>query len=331
MTGAAAPRLETSRDPVRRCAGIARDRATVDPQLDLGLRTAARPLRLSRDLRDIPLDRYRLPKDGRKWKAIARERMALAEWLGTHGDGDGSRIYPGVDSMIRHFGWSRRKTFYLLADLKELGLLSSAGLTSEHGTRKRRINLEAFHGAGVQDSPRAGVQDSRAGVQSNVAHDRHLTDRIQMVGGEQSSVSSLSARTDKPMTALSPRTLADKKERAKRILVEDGHDPDLVEIVLSRIDVLRASVKTVPRVVSYFVVAAENSLADPDELAMCRSIVAERRRAGIAIDAPLRPEECSDAAKVKFLHAAVEDSDCLGRRPAEIMAERMAAAGVAMG
>lgn len=175
---------------------------THDTQLELGIRTSARPLRLSRDLRNVPLNRYRLPKDGRKWKTVARERMALAEWLATHGDADGSRIYPSEKSMSRHFGWSRRKTFYLLADLAELNLLVSDGrLTSEHGTRVRRINLSAFLGPGVQDSSRrevqsavaAGVQDSRAGVpgvqdsraagvqdsgpgvHSNVAHNRHQT------------------------------------------------------------------------------------------------------------------------------------------------------------
>lgn len=140
----------------------------------------ASSLKLSRDLAKIPVERYRLPKDGRKWKSIARQRMALAEWLAGHGDGDGSRIFPSAETMTRHFGWSRRKTFYLLADLLELRLLESTGhLTEEHGTRVRRMNMAAFTGeAGVQDSqisPRAGVQDSIAGVQSNVAHNRHHT------------------------------------------------------------------------------------------------------------------------------------------------------------
>ena len=156
--------------------------------------TSARPLRLSRDLRNVPLDKYRLPKEGRKWKTIARQRMALAEWLATHGDADGSRIYPGEKSMTCHFGWSRATTFRLLKDLKKLHLLESKGLTSERGTRVRSMNLSAFLGsgagvsdssaagvsdssaAGVSDSSAAGVSDSRAGVSGNVRHDRHVTD-----------------------------------------------------------------------------------------------------------------------------------------------------------
>jgi hypothetical protein len=158
-----------------------------DGQLGLGLRIPSRPLRLSRDLRDVPLERYRLEGDGRKWKSKARDRMSAAGWLATYGDADGSRIFPSVLSLARHFGWSRRKAFYVLSDLKELGLLEGGGLTSEHGTRIRRMNLAAFlgagvqdsRGAGVQDSRGAGVQDSRAGVQSNVAPNRHLTDQRQ--------------------------------------------------------------------------------------------------------------------------------------------------------
>jgi len=161
------------------------------------LRVPSRPLRLSRDLREIPVHNYRLPKDRRKWKAIARERMALAEWLATHGDADGSNIFPGVTRMMDHFGWSRGKLFYLLADLKELCLLESEGLRRERGPRVRRMNLQAFLGASAQDrvsnscgnrvSLEAEVQDSNepkskirgAEVQSMVGHDRPLTDQSQ--------------------------------------------------------------------------------------------------------------------------------------------------------
>jgi hypothetical protein len=150
----------------------------------------SRPLKLSRDLSKMPVERYRLPKDGRKWKRVACERMALAGWLAVHGDGDGSRIFPSVKSMIRHFGWSRRKVFYLLDDLKALSLLEpSDHYHGERGARIRCMNLPAFLEAGVQDSPGAevqdsgaGVQDSRAEVQSNVAHiptpNRHRSEAL---------------------------------------------------------------------------------------------------------------------------------------------------------
>jgi hypothetical protein len=149
-------------------------------------------VKLSRDLRVIPVDKYRLPRDGRKWKGAALQRMQLAEWLSTYGDGDGSRIYPSVQTMCDHFGLSRATIFRLLADLKDLGLLEDeknekgkSRLAGECGTRMRRMNEPAFLGcapqpaantgsanvvqapfeaiAGVSDS-KAGVSDSRAGV-----------------------------------------------------------------------------------------------------------------------------------------------------------------------
>lgn len=144
-------------------------------QRDLGLQVPARPLRLSRDLRDIPVDCYRLPEDGRKWKSVARERMALAEWLATHGDADGSRIFVSVASMSQHFGWSRGKTFCLLSNLESLGLLEKKGLLRPRGPRKRHMNIAAFltaataRTAEVQDSgPKSRIREQ----ESNVTLDR---------------------------------------------------------------------------------------------------------------------------------------------------------------
>jgi hypothetical protein len=190
-----------------------------------------RPLKLSRDLRNVPVERYRLEKDGRKWRVIARERMALAEWLGTHADYDGSRIFPSVKSMSRHFGWSRRKVFYLLEDLKTLGLLvrepdgRRGPLTGEHGTRIRRINLPAFLGAEVQDSraevqdssasAAPEVQDSRAEVHSNVAHNRHLTDTKTKPKAASPVENSRSARNPAAQSAASSSLPFSKIENRK--------------------------------------------------------------------------------------------------------------------
>jgi hypothetical protein len=316
-----------------------------DEQLGLGLRVPSRPLRLSRDLARVPLDRYRIPeKDGRKWKAIARQRMALAEWLAIHGDADGSRIFPSEHSITSHFGWSRRQTFYLLKNLKELLLLDSCGLTSQHGTRVRRMNLAAFLGAGVQDSagagvqdsrisPRAGVQDSRAGVQSNVAPNRHLTDTRPVAGVEVGSLKGgtgsdhrFSPICPKPTTVLSPQTIKGKKQTARAILIaEGGFDPHMVDVALLRVADLARALKKSPRSVAYFVASVKNSLADPDEAEQCRSIAAERRRSGVPIDAPLRPDEWHVRSKIALVQESVEVADRDGRDAREVQAEMLAA------
>jgi hypothetical protein len=112
-------------------------------------------------LRNIPVELYRLPKDGSKWKAIAHDRQSIADWLATFGDGDGTRIFPSIHSMMRRFAWSHGKICYLLADLKELKLLESTGkLSREHGTRIRRMTPNAFLKTEVQHSVETGIQNS---------------------------------------------------------------------------------------------------------------------------------------------------------------------------
>jgi hypothetical protein len=131
----------------------------------VGVKTEkAKSVKLSRELAEIPIHRYRMAKDTRKWKAVAQNRMALAEFLGNHGDGDGTRIFPAVSTMAKKFGWSESKTYYLLDDLRELRLLEDTPHYSApkfHRTRVRQLNVSAF--LTVQDSKiEVGVQDSDA-------------------------------------------------------------------------------------------------------------------------------------------------------------------------
>jgi len=117
-------------------------------------------VKLSRAMREIPLEAYRLPKHSRKWKSLCRQLMALADFLATYGDGDGTRIQAGVNAMMRKFRVSRRTVFYWLDDLKELGILTNTGkLTSMHGTRVRQLH--------------PAVLAAKAGVQNTIAPNRH--------------------------------------------------------------------------------------------------------------------------------------------------------------
>jgi len=127
-------------------------------------KSESKSVKLSRSLATIPIDRYRMAKDARKWKAVAQNRMALAEFLGNHGDGDGTRIFPAVATMAKKFGWSESKTYYLLDDLRKLRLLEDTPHYSApkfHRTRVRQLNVAAF--LTVQDSKiEVGLQDSNA-------------------------------------------------------------------------------------------------------------------------------------------------------------------------
>ena len=291
-----------------------------DAQPGPGLQKPARPLRLSRDLRDIPMVRYRLPRDGRKWRAIARERMALAEWLATHGDPDGSRIWPAVASIIRHFGWSRGKTFYLLDDLKQLRLLESRGLHGERGPRERAMNIAAF----LRGEALTATEVQHSEPKSNVTVD---TTDLQTDKRKSGSDLRFSTNCPTPMTALSPRTIEAKRQTARSILIrEGGYEPDMVDVALLRVEDLARALNKTPRSVAYFVASVKNSLADEDETELCRFIATERRRSDVPIDAPLRPDEWHAASKIAFVHAVVEDASRLGRPAREIGAERLAAA-----
>lgn len=128
------------------------------------------------------------------------------------------------------------------------------------------------------------------------------------------------------MTALSPRTIEGKMLSAKAILIGEGHDPDLVNVALLRVADLARALKKFPRTAAYFLASAKNSLADKDEAQRCRLIAAERRRSGVALDAPLRPDEWHDASKIAFVHGAVEDAVSQNRHASELVAERLAAA-----
>ena len=80
-----------------------------------------------REVRDATIERFRLPDDGRQWKTAARNRQALANYLATFADGDGTRVRPSEPTMTEHFGWSRATTFRYLDDLKALGLQKRVG------------------------------------------------------------------------------------------------------------------------------------------------------------------------------------------------------------
>lgn len=133
----------------------------------------ARSVHCVRDIREFPLEAYRLPKEGREWRHVARNRQSLANWLATYADGDGTRVYPSVKTMSEHFDWSRGTIFRLLADLRALRLLNDkSGLHGERGTAIRSLDVDAFSaGAGVsnpeQESQTHASQDSQTREQES--------------------------------------------------------------------------------------------------------------------------------------------------------------------
>ena len=93
-----------------------------------------------RIVQDIPLEEYRMSKDGRQWKHLAEQRQRLMWLLAGKADPDGSNIKIGIDRIMRTLGWSHGKVFEILSDLEEMGLLHTGGYSEYHGTRVRNID-----------------------------------------------------------------------------------------------------------------------------------------------------------------------------------------------
>ena len=111
-----------------------------------------------RDIRAIPPERYRLESDGRKWKRVAQDRRTLAIQLATYADPDGTSITAGTKRLAAELGWSLRTLARRLDDLKKLDLLFNEGLTGEHGTARREIDIHNLK-AGMPDR-KAEMPDS---------------------------------------------------------------------------------------------------------------------------------------------------------------------------
>jgi hypothetical protein len=150
-----------------------------------------------RDIRDFPWQAYVLADDGRKARAVAEQRRALAMQLATHADGDGTRISVGINRLMSNLGWSKRTLYRRLEDLRRLELVAEKdGLTKERGTALRRLNVAALTAseAGVPHSiaevpdsqkqecqiDRPEVPDSAAGVPDSIAG-------VPRIGGTQPS------------------------------------------------------------------------------------------------------------------------------------------------
>jgi hypothetical protein len=148
-----------------------------------------------RDIRSFPWQSYLLPDDGRKARAVAEQRRMLAIQLATYADGDGTRISAGIKRLMTELGWAKRTVYRRLEDLRRLELVAAKdGLTKEHGTALRRLNVAALRtpDAGVPGSA-AEVPDSRkqecqidvAGVPDRAAEVPDSIAGVPCIGGTQ--------------------------------------------------------------------------------------------------------------------------------------------------
>jgi hypothetical protein len=98
------------------------------------------------EARNYPPASFSLSTDGKKGKQRERDRAFLFGKIASYG----LLAWPGVKTLAKLCGFSRSKTFELIADLKTLGCLPNAidskGQTrhGERGTRVRKVVLAAL-------------------------------------------------------------------------------------------------------------------------------------------------------------------------------------------
>jgi len=96
-------------------------------------------VRCVRDVRDVPLNAFRMLHDKRKWRSRAKLRRELVTYLASFANPDGSRIQVGINRMMARLDVSRRTVFYLLRDLERLGFLENGQLSCKYRTRERML------------------------------------------------------------------------------------------------------------------------------------------------------------------------------------------------
>ena len=111
-----------------------------------------KPIRAVLDIRALPIEEYRLPTDGRKWKSVATQRRSLLLELATYADPDGTlgKYSPEMDRLLKT-GRAEKTLYRHLDQLKELGLLAWTR-EGHYGKRHYQILVPLNAGNHLPDS-----------------------------------------------------------------------------------------------------------------------------------------------------------------------------------
>jgi hypothetical protein len=136
----------------------------------------------SRAVRDLELERYRLPSDGRKWRVLARARAAVLLLLSTYANGDGTfeRELPDRPGVSVNFSPSEKKLTRQFARaslyrrLNELRALHLVDWTRPNHYHRRLYSItpntpHPFEPEHVRDSQQEHVQDSKVEAEKHVS------------------------------------------------------------------------------------------------------------------------------------------------------------------
>lgn len=74
---------------------------------------------------DIPLENFKMAKDGRKWKRAAGNRQTVLIHLAKHANADGTSARPSIAKLMAKTGFCHGKVCYIIDDLKVLGYIET--------------------------------------------------------------------------------------------------------------------------------------------------------------------------------------------------------------
>jgi hypothetical protein len=137
------------------------------------------------DVCKIPIEVFRMPTDGRKWKAAAGNRKTLMMQLAGYANADGTSIRPSTKTLADQTGFSRRKVCRLLDDLKVLGFCERVGRYGQRGAAIRKLVLPEKPSNTPPETPSLRVPDSiseSAGFDSQSARFNPQSARLDSQG-----------------------------------------------------------------------------------------------------------------------------------------------------
>jgi len=106
----------------------------------------ANPFRCLLEVKVLPIQAYRLPRDGRRWAQACLSRRAVCQALASFANADGSSIFPSIETLYQEIGLSERLIKYRLDDLEELGFLINYK-QNRRGTKNRAMNRAKIRAA----------------------------------------------------------------------------------------------------------------------------------------------------------------------------------------
>jgi hypothetical protein len=101
---------------------------------------------------DIPLENFKMAKDGRKWKRAAGNRQTVLIHLAKHANADGTSARPSIAKLMAKTGFCHGKVCYIIDDLKVMGYIETVTKGFSRAGRRGAAVRKILMPVTIQDS-----------------------------------------------------------------------------------------------------------------------------------------------------------------------------------